>query len=119
VVISRGVVAGPIRLVHSVDDFDAVRPGDVIVCRTTDPSWTVLLADELSECGAKAFVEDVYREFLPLNARLVQACTAWQLTILPDGSMKDNDHGDAQRDRPSAIGRPHDVRYPYLVSCSV
>ncbi|WP_280257575.1 hypothetical protein [Nocardia abscessus] len=59
-----------------------------------------LLADELSECGAKAFVEEVYREFLPLNARLVQACTAWQLTILPDGSMRDNDHGDAQRDRP-------------------
>ncbi|MGW4773213.1 hypothetical protein ACWEO2_34910 [Nocardia sp. NPDC004278] len=59
-----------------------------------------LLADELSECGAKAFVEDVYRVFLPLNARLVQACTAWQLTILPDGSMQDNDHGDAQRDQP-------------------
>ncbi|NNH75102.1 transcriptional regulator [Nocardia uniformis] len=59
-----------------------------------------LLADELSECGAKAFAEDVYREFLPLNARLVQACTAWQLTILPDGSMQDNDHADAQRDRP-------------------
>lgn len=39
---SRGVIAGPVRLVHSVDDFDTVRPGDVIVCRTTDPSWTVL-----------------------------------------------------------------------------
>ncbi|MFJ9370816.1 hypothetical protein ACIRRA_41265 [Nocardia sp. NPDC101769] len=57
-----------------------------------------LLADELAECGAKALVEDVYRMFLPLNTRLVQACTAWQLTILPDGSMHDNDHGDAQRD---------------------
>ncbi|MET8871788.1 PEP-utilizing enzyme [Nocardia sp. NPDC004604] len=41
---SRGVVAGSVRLVHSVDDFDAVRPGDVIVCRTTDPSWTVLFS---------------------------------------------------------------------------
>jgi pyruvate,water dikinase len=40
---SRGVVAGPVRLVHSVDDFETVRPGDVIVCRTTDPSWTALL----------------------------------------------------------------------------
>ncbi|MFF0458004.1 PEP-utilizing enzyme [Nocardia africana] len=39
---SRGVVAGPVRLVHSVGDFDAVRPGDVIVCRATDPSWTAL-----------------------------------------------------------------------------
>ncbi|MEU7214064.1 PEP-utilizing enzyme [Nocardia iowensis] len=39
---SKGVAVGPVRLVHSVDDFDAVRPGDVIVCRTTDPQWTVL-----------------------------------------------------------------------------
>ncbi|WP_107655264.1 transcriptional regulator [Nocardia suismassiliense] len=58
-----------------------------------------LLDDELSACGAKALVQDVYRRFLPLNARLVQACTAWQLTILPDGSMQDNDHADTQRDR--------------------
>ncbi|MFF3224312.1 PEP-utilizing enzyme [Nocardia suismassiliense] len=39
---SNGVAAGPVRLVRSVDDFAAVRAGDVIVCRTTDPSWTVL-----------------------------------------------------------------------------
>ncbi|MRH88581.1 hypothetical protein GFY24_14185 [Nocardia sp. SYP-A9097] len=39
---SRGVVAGPVRLISDVDDFGAVEPGDVIVCRTTDPSWTVL-----------------------------------------------------------------------------
>lgn len=58
-----------------------------------------LLADELSECGERAFAEDAYREFLPLNAWLVRACTAWQLTILPDGSMQDNDHRDAQRDQ--------------------
>ncbi|MBV7707548.1 hypothetical protein NOVA_32680 [Nocardia nova] len=76
----------------------------------TDAGWSLTesgraqnerqLAEELSECGAKALVEGVYRMFLPLNARLVQACTAWQLTILPDGSMQDNDHRDAQRDRP-------------------
>ncbi|PXX62196.1 hypothetical protein DFR70_10763 [Nocardia tenerifensis] len=58
-----------------------------------------LLADELAASGAKALVEDVYRRFLPLNARLVQACTDWQLIILPDGSMRDNDHADARRDR--------------------
>ncbi|MGW4241308.1 PEP-utilizing enzyme [Nocardia sp. NPDC004722] len=27
---------------RSVADFDAVRTGDVIVCRTTDPTWTAL-----------------------------------------------------------------------------
>ncbi|WP_194813434.1 transcriptional regulator [Nocardia sp. XZ_19_385] len=57
------------------------------------------LADELSACAAKALVAEVYRKFLPLNARLVRACTAWQLVIRPDGSMQDNDHRDAQRDR--------------------
>lgn len=76
----------------------------------TDEGWSLtesgrernerLLADELAECGAKALVEETYRMFLPLNTRLVRACTAWQLTILPDGSMQDNDHRDAQRDRP-------------------
>lgn len=76
----------------------------------TDAGWSLtesgraenerLLADELSECGAKTFAADVYRMFLPLNARLVQACTAWQVTTLPDGSMRDNDHQDAQWDRP-------------------
>ncbi|MGW0247224.1 PEP-utilizing enzyme [Nocardia goodfellowii] len=39
---SNGVATGPVRVVRGVDDFDTVRPGDVIVCRSTDPSWTVL-----------------------------------------------------------------------------
>lgn len=40
---SRGIATGPVRLISGVDDFGTVEPGDVIVCRTTDPSWTVLL----------------------------------------------------------------------------
>ncbi|AYF74195.1 transcriptional regulator [Nocardia yunnanensis] len=74
----------------------------------TDAGWSLtasgrrenerLLADELAECGAKPLVETVYRAFLPPNTRLVQACTAWQLTILPDGSIRDNDHHDTQHD---------------------
>ncbi|WP_107655263.1 PEP-utilizing enzyme [Nocardia suismassiliense] len=39
---SKGIAVGPVRLVRSVDDFDAVQPGDVIVCRTTVPAWTML-----------------------------------------------------------------------------
>ncbi|WP_067708406.1 hypothetical protein [Nocardia yamanashiensis] len=56
------------------------------------------LAHELAKCEAKALVETIYRAFLPLNARLTQACTAWQLTILPDGSMHDNNHDNPQHD---------------------
>ncbi|BCJ77152.1 hypothetical protein CS0771_66960 [Catellatospora sp. IY07-71] len=39
---SPGQARGPARLVRSVDEFSRVRPGDVLVCRTTDPAWTPL-----------------------------------------------------------------------------
>ncbi len=39
---SPGQARGPARLMRSVDDFARMRPGDVLVCRTTDPAWTPL-----------------------------------------------------------------------------
>jgi pyruvate,water dikinase len=41
---SAGVATGPARIVGGPADFGRVDPGDVIVCRTTDPAWTPLLA---------------------------------------------------------------------------
>jgi pyruvate,water dikinase len=44
----RGVPAapgrhtGPVRVVRHFAQFDQVRPGDVVVCPATDPSWSVL-----------------------------------------------------------------------------
>ncbi|MFI9511195.1 hypothetical protein [Nocardia sp. NPDC052566] len=57
------------------------------------------LGDELAACGARVSVETTFRAFLPLNKRLVKACTAWQMTIHPDGTMRDNDHSDTEHDR--------------------
>jgi phosphoenolpyruvate synthase/pyruvate phosphate dikinase len=39
---SPGTVSGTARTVHSIDEFSTVRPGDILVCRTTDPAWTPL-----------------------------------------------------------------------------
>jgi pyruvate,water dikinase len=39
---SPGVVSGPARVVHGPEDFRRVRPGDILVCRFTDPAWTPL-----------------------------------------------------------------------------
>ncbi|GAB4054598.1 PEP-utilizing enzyme [Catellatospora paridis] len=39
---SPGRASGPARVVRSLADFARVRPGDVLVCRTTDPAWTPL-----------------------------------------------------------------------------
>ncbi|MET4096824.1 PEP-utilizing enzyme [Arthrobacter sp. UYCu712] len=38
---SPGTASGTARTVHSLE-FPAVRPGDILVCRTTDPAWTPL-----------------------------------------------------------------------------
>ncbi|ADG73374.1 pyruvate phosphate dikinase PEP/pyruvate- binding protein [Cellulomonas flavigena DSM 20109] len=40
---SRGTATGPVRVVRGPADFARVRPGDVLVCPWTDPSWTPLL----------------------------------------------------------------------------
>ncbi|MFC3961626.1 PEP-utilizing enzyme [Nocardia jiangsuensis] len=39
-----GIAAGPVRVIHGLDDFTRFHPGDVLVCRATSPAWTPLLA---------------------------------------------------------------------------
>jgi hypothetical protein len=43
------------------------------------------LTAELDAAGARAAVEDVYRDFLPVNDVVGAACTAWQLAELGIG----------------------------------
>jgi phosphoenolpyruvate synthase/pyruvate phosphate dikinase len=42
---SPGIACGTARPMHSVDQFSDMRPGDVLICRTTDPAWTPLFAE--------------------------------------------------------------------------
>ncbi len=39
---SPGVVEGNARLVSSLEQFDEVRDGEILVCRMTNPAWVVL-----------------------------------------------------------------------------
>jgi pyruvate,water dikinase len=39
---SPGVVEGTARVVMTVDQFDEVRDGDILVCQMTNPAWVVL-----------------------------------------------------------------------------
>ena len=39
---SAGVVEGVARVVRTVDEFDDVRDGDILVCQMTNPAWVVL-----------------------------------------------------------------------------
>jgi len=40
--ISRGIARGPVRVAHRLQDAHALRPGEVLVTRATDPGWTPL-----------------------------------------------------------------------------
>jgi hypothetical protein len=52
------------------------------------------LAAELAGVGGADEIRDVYREFLPLNALLLRACTDWQLRPTAGDRLAVNDHGD-------------------------
>ncbi len=39
---SSGVVEGPARFVSSLEEFDQVQDGEILVCRMTNPAWVVL-----------------------------------------------------------------------------
>ncbi|ACQ78344.1 putative transcriptional regulator [Beutenbergia cavernae DSM 12333] len=56
------------------------------------------LAAELAATGRGDDVRAVYRDFLPLNARLQRACTDWQLRPAPGGRLAANDHTDQEWD---------------------
>ncbi|AEE44558.1 hypothetical protein [Cellulomonas fimi] len=57
-----------------------------------------LLATELAEAGGLDEVHAVHDAFLPLNARLQQACTDWQLRPTADDRLAVNDHTDVAWD---------------------
>jgi len=39
---SAGVAEGTARIVHSPEQFDQVRKGDILVCKMTNPAWVVV-----------------------------------------------------------------------------
>ncbi|GAB6939584.1 PEP/pyruvate-binding domain-containing protein [Isoptericola variabilis] len=77
---SGGRASGPARVVRGPDDFAAVRPGDVLVCRETDPAWTPLfgvVAAVVTETGGLLSHAAIVARELRLPAVLgVPAATA-------------------------------------------
>jgi phosphohistidine swiveling domain-containing protein len=64
---SAGVVEGPARYVQSLDEFDQVQDGEILVCRMTNPAWVVLftkISGLVTEAGgAVSHPAVVAREF--------------------------------------------------------
>jgi phosphoenolpyruvate synthase/pyruvate phosphate dikinase len=77
---SPGTACGTARTVHSIDEFATVRPGDILVCRTTDPAWTPLFgvaAAVVTETGGMlSHAAIVAREFgIPAVLGIADALT--------------------------------------------
>jgi phosphohistidine swiveling domain-containing protein len=54
---SPGVVEGEARVVASLDEFDQVRAGEILVCQMTNPAWVVLftkIAGLVTDAGGVA-----------------------------------------------------------------
>ncbi|WP_166996977.1 transcriptional regulator [Paramicrobacterium fandaimingii] len=57
-----------------------------------------LLSEELTRVDGERRVREVYDAFLPLNGRLLSACTDWQLRPERDGHLASNDHTSPEWD---------------------
>jgi hypothetical protein len=56
------------------------------------------LAHERASADPDDVIGSVYRDFLPLNARLVRACTEWQVKPTREDRLAPNDHTDPSWD---------------------
>ena len=76
---SPGSYTGPARIVRGPHQFDTVRPGDVLVCTSTSPTWTPLFGAVgalVSETGgALSHTAIVAREYGIPAAVMVQRAT--------------------------------------------
>ena len=91
---SPGTACGTARTVQGLDQFSAVRPGDVLVCRTTDPAWTPLfgmVAAVITETGGMlSHAAIVAREYgIPAVLGIPDALTRIPTgtTLLVDGTL--------------------------------
>jgi pyruvate,water dikinase len=65
--VSTGRVTAPASVIYSVEDFDQMKPGTVLVCMTTTPAWTPLFSQAVGLVtdvgGALAHGSIVAREY--------------------------------------------------------
>ena len=41
---SRGIAQGKAKVIHELSEADKLEAGDILVCRSTSPAWTSLVA---------------------------------------------------------------------------
>lgn len=91
---SGGIATGTARIVRGPQDFHRVLPGDVLICRSTDPAWTPLFriaAAVVTETGGVLSHAAIVARELAIPAVLA---VPGAVTAIPDGAVVTVD-GDA------------------------
>lgn len=98
---SPGIASDPVRLVRGPADFPKVQPGDVLVCRNTDPAWTPLFAIASAVVtesdGVLSHAAIVAREAGILAVLAVPRATT---VLIPSSTIKDNTGHVSLREQP-------------------
>ena len=84
--VSPGTYEGTARIVLDEDGFELIQPGDVLVCPTTSPVWSVVFpslgALVCDAGGAMSHAAVIAREFcIP-----AVVATGWGTTTIADGT---------------------------------
>ena len=65
--VSTGQVIAPANVINTIEDFDQMKPGTILVCTTTTPAWTSLFSQAVGLVtdvgGALAHGSIVAREY--------------------------------------------------------
>ena len=120
--ISSGVCAGPARIVHSPDEAGELGRDYVLVCPSTDPSWTPLFVNAaglVMECGGSLSHGAVVAREMGIPAVVVEGATRMFKdgeTITVDGQNGAVFRGEAapaeESGEPAEQADPEDVRIP-------
>ncbi len=107
---STGVVEGIARVVRTVDEFDDVRDGDILVCQMTNPAWVVLftkIAGLVTDTGGTTSHPAVLAREFGIPA-VIGTSVATQRIVTGDRLRVDGSAGKVEilRDGPPASAGP-------------
>jgi pyruvate,water dikinase len=87
---SPGTARGPLRIIEGVDDFARFATGDVLVCRTTSPAWTPLLARAAAVVTTRGGLLS-HAAIVARELRIPAITDVRSAMGLPDGALVDVD----------------------------
>ena len=111
---SPGTVEGIARVVRTIDEFDEVRDGDILICQMTNPAWVVLftkIAGLVTDTGGTTSHPAVLSREFGIPA-VVGTSVATQRISTGDRLRVDGSSGSVEILGRASAGPPEQARLP-------